>query len=85
MYLRLAELTQEQFGDAIGVTGVSVGRYCRDRTDPDHRQPRRTVGDRISALTHGVIHAGNYADPVTPAEAAAMMAEIARLEAEAAA
>lgn len=83
MYLRLAEMTQEQFGDLVGVTGVSVGRYCRDRADPEHRQPRRAVGDRISAQTHGVIHVGNYADEITPSEAAAMMADIAARAAEA--
>lgn len=78
LYLRLEKLTQEAFGYRIGVTGVTVGRYCRALSDPDHRRPRRATGQRISDLTHGVIHTGNYADEITDAEAADMMAEIAR-------
>lgn len=77
-FLRLSEMTQEQFGERIGVTGVSVGRYCRDRSDPDHRQPRRGTGDKMAELSQGEIHLGNYADPISEEAAKAMMAEIAR-------
>ncbi|RAN30657.1 hypothetical protein HY3_05770 [Hyphomonas pacifica] len=68
----------------LGVSGVSVGRYCRDREDPEHRQPRRTVAEKLAVLTHGVIHVGNYADDITEDEAAEMMAEIERRSCEAA-
>jgi len=64
--------TYEQLGRALGRAGSQCQRYCNA-----HAQPRPEVAARISSITHGLIHAGNYADPVTPAEAAAMMAEIA--------
>lgn len=84
-YRRISGLTYRELGEPIGRTSIQVQRYCKALDDPRHNVPHSSINEPLRRLTHGVIHLGNYADKVTPAEAAAMMAEIARLEAEAAA
>lgn len=64
-------LSQAQLGDLLGVAGASVSRYLSG-----DRAPRRKVSDRLKALTRGVIHAGNYADPVSEEAALVMLQEI---------
>ena len=70
--------TYEQLGERLGRTGVQCQRYCKAVS-----QPRPAVAEQIQALSQGVIHLGNYADLVSEDQAAAMMAEIAQLEAAA--
>ncbi len=82
-YRRITGLNQDELGKHINRTGIQVSRYCRARTDPGHNVPHWSVGQALEKLTHEVIQLGNYADEVTPAEAAEMMAEIARREAAA--
>lgn len=82
-YRRITGLTLDGLGKSIGRTGIQVLRYCKSRSDPGHNVPQWTVGEALKKLTHGVIDLGNYADELTPAEAAEMMAEIARREAAA--
>lgn len=72
-YQRLRGLGNDELGHLLGVTGVSVGRYVSGA-----RAPRRRVADRLKALSHGLIHSGNYADEITALEASQMMAEIDR-------
>lgn len=79
-YRRHNSLTYDQLALELGRHGVQCGRYCRGES-----QPSRGVSEKIRSLTHGVIHAGNYADLIDAAEAAAMMADIAARAAEAAA
>ena len=85
IYRRLHGWTHAELGKRIGRTQPQVVRYCKPRSDPGHNMPQWPVGDALKALTHGVIDLGNYADELTPAEAAEMMAEIARREADASA
>lgn len=75
-YRRARKWTYDQLSRLLGRTGVQCQRYCKAVS-----QPRPPVAARLSDLTHGVIHLGNYADDITDAEAADMMAEIARREA----
>lgn len=77
-FRKAQKLTYDALGLRLGRTGVQCQRYCKAVS-----QPRTDVAARISDLTHGLIHAGNYADEMDPAEAADMMAEIARREAAA--
>ncbi|MBB40990.1 MAG: hypothetical protein CMF01_12980 [Hyphomonas sp.] len=70
--------TYEQLGERLGRTGVQCQRYCKAVS-----QPRPPVAEQIRALSHGVIHLGNYAEPVSDDQASAMMAEIERLAAAA--
>lgn len=70
--------TQGEFAASLGVKAPSVNRYVNGA-----RQPRKAIGRKITARTFGLIHAGNCADLITDAEAAEMMAEIARREAAA--
>lgn len=65
--------TYEQLGERLGRTGVQCQRYCKAVS-----QPRPQIAARMSELTQGVIHLGNYADPISEDAAQAMMAEIAR-------
>jgi len=69
-------LTYATLGAHLGVKRQTANRYCLPVSAGDHRRPGREASDRLSALTFGLIHAGNYADPVTAAEAARMMAAI---------
>jgi len=75
-YRRARKWTYDQLSGRLGRTGVQCQRYCKAVS-----QPRPQIAARLSDLTHGVIHLGNYADEITETEAAAMMAEIARREA----
>lgn len=77
-FIRHAAMTQAQLGEKLGVSAPAVSRYAAGE-----RQPRRRVGERLSALTHGEIHAANCAEPISDVQAAEMMAEIARREAAA--
>lgn len=83
-YRHARNFTFEALGERIGVRRQTANRYCLPVGAADHRRPGREASDRLKALTFGVIHAGNYADPITEAEAASMMAEIDRRAAEAA-
>lgn len=83
VYRRLQGLTHAQLGKLIGRTQPQALRYCKPRSEPGHNVPQWPVGEALKTLTHGVIDLGNYADELTPAEAAEMMAEIARREAAA--
>lgn len=74
-------MTYERLGLSLGRVGVQAQRYCKAQTDRRHSQPGPEVGSSLKALTHNVIDLGNYADELTAAEAAEMMAEIARREA----
>lgn len=80
-YRRISGLTLDDLGKKIGRAQPQVVRYCKPRSDPKHNTPQWPVGEALKQLTFGVIDLGNYADEVTPAEAAEMMAEIARREA----
>lgn len=82
-YRRISGLTHDQLGKLVGRTNPQVLRYCKPRTDPKHNTPQWPVGEALKKLTLGVIDLGNYADEISPAEAAEMMAEIARREAAA--
>lgn len=66
-------LTLQALGAELGRSQPQAQRYCAGIT-----RPGREASDRLKALTFGVIHAGNYADPITETEAASMMAEIDR-------
>ena len=79
-YRSLKWRTFSAFGNAIGVSRQIAQKYCLPRQHPSHRRPGPRPSDNLRQLTHGVIDAGNYADELTPAEAAEMMAEIARRE-----
>lgn len=61
----------------LGVKRQTAEKYCAHPGTAKHRRPGATPSDRLRALTHGLIHAGNYADLITEAEADAMMAEYA--------
>lgn len=65
----------------LGVKRQTAEKYCAHPGTAKHRRPGALPSDRLRALTFGMIHAGNYADELTAAEAAEMMAEIARREA----
>lgn len=82
-YQRISGLTLDQLGKLIGRAQPQVVRYLKSRSDPKHNVPQWQVGEKIKALTFGVIDLGNYAEEITPVEAAEMMAEIARREAAA--
>lgn len=71
------------FGAAIGVSRQIAQKYCLPKGHRLHRRPGPKPSESLRTLTHRVIDAGNYADPISDAEAAAMMAEIARREAAA--
>lgn len=71
------------FGAAVGVSRQIAQKYCLPKAHKSHRRPGPHPSDRLRELTHGLIDAGNYADPITEAQAAEMMAEIARREAAA--
>lgn len=83
VFRRLKDLTHAQLAKELGRTQPQVSRYLRAKEDVRRSHPGPDVAGRLHTLTHGVIHLGNYADEVTPAEAAEMMAEIARREADA--
>jgi len=80
-YRRIGGSTYETLGEQLGVTRQTAQRYCQPKGHPDHRRPGAAPSDALSDRTHGLIHAGNYADVITETEAAAMMAEIAQREA----
>lgn len=80
-YRTRLDQTHAGLGKQLGVGRQTAHRYCLPVSHPEHRRPGRRASDRLRELTYGLIHAGNYADEVTPAEAAEMMAEIARREA----
>lgn len=82
-FKRVSGFSNDELGKRIDRTGIQVSRYCKSRNDPGHNVPQWQVGEALKKLTHGVIDLGNYADELTPAEAAEMMAEIARREAAA--
>lgn len=82
-YRTRLDLTHAGLGRQLGVGRQTAHRYCLPGSHPEHRRPGRTKSERLRELTFGVIHAGNYADEISPAEAAEMMAEIARREAAA--
>ncbi len=71
-YRKACGLTYDALGLALGRDGTQAQRYCKAVT-----MPRRDVAGKMAEVTHGVIHAGNYADEIDEAEADAMMAEIA--------
>ncbi len=60
-YQRLTGRSNEAMGELLGVTGVSFGRYLNGQ-----REPRGKVAGRLKAISHGVIHAGNYAEEIGP-------------------
>lgn len=70
--------TQGQLAERLGCQQSQVSRYCKAIS-----QPRPQIAARLSELTQGVIHLGNYAEPISEEAAADMMAEIERLEAAA--
>lgn len=74
-YITEKGLNQASFGERLGVSAAAVSRYAAGE-----RQPRRKIAERMRDLTCGAIHAGNCSDQITDAEAAEMMAEIARRE-----
>lgn len=80
-YKRISGLNNDGLGRLIGRTGVQASRYCKPADDPGHNRPGYDACQALREVTYGVIHGGNYADDITPVEAASMMAEIARLEA----
>ena len=82
-YRRISGASYEKLAKHLGRTGVQTQRYCKSLGDARHSQPGPDVAVQLKQLTFGVIDLGNYADEITPAEAAEMMAEIARREAEA--
>lgn len=77
-FLAARGLKQRDFAASLGVTPPAVNRYANGE-----RQPRKSIGRKIVTQTFGVIHPGNCAEQITDAEAAEMMAEIARREAAA--
>lgn len=77
-YIAARGMKQTDFAAVIGVKAPTVNRYANGL-----RQPKRPIDRKISDVTFGVIHGGNCADPISDAEAADMMAEIARREAAA--
>lgn len=83
VFRRLKDLTHAQLAEILGRTQPQVSRYLRARHDERHSRPGKGAAERLRSYTHGVIDVGNYADELTPAEAADMMAEIARREAAA--
>lgn len=76
-------MTYDTLGALLKRTGVQAQRYCKSADDRRHSQPGPDVGRALKDATYSVIDLGNYADELTPAEAAEMMAEIARREAAA--
>lgn len=76
-YCRALSLSFVQLAQQLGVTPATATRYCLPKDQPDHRRPGDAPSERLKALSCGLIHAGNYADLITEAEADAMMAEYA--------
>ena len=77
-FRRAKKWTQEQLAERLGCQQPQVSRYCKAVS-----QPRPQIAARMSELTQGVIHLGNYAEIVSEDQATAMMAEIERAEASA--
>lgn len=77
-YMTAVGMRQADLAHLLGVKAPTVNRYANGL-----RQPKRPFDRKISELTYGVISGANCADPITDAEAAEMMAEIARREAAA--
>lgn len=77
-FRRARGMTLEQLAGAVGRKQPQAQRWCAGAT-----QPRKDAADQIVRLTHGLIHAGNYAELITEAEAKTMMAEFAARDARA--
>ncbi|MBA4338348.1 MAG: hypothetical protein C0421_05840 [Hyphomonas sp.] len=75
-YRRARNLTYEALGAELGVKRQTANRYCLPKAAADHRRPGDLPSEQLKALTCGLIHAGNYAEEISEAEAVRMMAAI---------
>lgn len=67
VYRKRRGFTHRQLAEVAGATPSAVQRWCLPRSHSGHRRPNTRAAERLRAWSGGEVHAGNYADPWSPA------------------